>query len=433
MVTPIPGLEALEGLSDAAKVNRIMRETGVPRSIAKAILKQDVSAMTKYGGERAPPHLTPRLKAAGELEAKGHKVLGQLPEVAHDNWIRWVYNQALAPIGKSIGHKEAVGTVGAAKIRRLVMEAYDRANARARGIYDVNLRRSMDLLIPSFAKRRGVDLEPQYRSVYDRWVKKVKSRFDASGNASGQTIGTTISELRAEAAKQRRLAAKGGKDAAQHEMLADMLASNNEDAGSYSIVRALRENMDRSSSPDVVAALKKADQAYSRVMRVRDATRAARNQGGHFTPTHLMSAVDKGATRAGAANAVAEGRAVMQREAQVGLDALKPLERSDALKMLQRSPTWILGGLPGALLGHQFAPGFFGEALGLAGGAAISDFLGRLIPQEAKPRPGLVTGPLERRKLAKVATSQMGGHKRVAPRGTGAALTAAGVEREEEQ
>lgn len=334
---------------------------------------------------RAASKLTPELKAAGELEGKGVRVLGIKPEEAHANWTRHMYDQSLEEIGLKYPKDGPIGTEGNDELQGMIDHAYSTVLDLAHTRFDGRLLVGMQALA-NRAKTSGVKAAQvkQIQQLY-RDIGRVYNKGRIDGNDYKQIV-----RMIRETANQLR---RGG---VSSQKAADFLVGRNTKSSTASLLDLVRNNLERNAGPEVSQRLQAVDRAYSKAARVGEATgKAAATQGGKFSPAQLSRAAESGAKRAGGKRTYQRGNARMQDVAEKGRLALSLSGKPRGLDRFTNRALAILGG---DLLGSL-----------VPGGGMISRAAGRLGAGIAEPYiEGLMLrgkGTAQRADLSRLARS----------------------------
>lgn len=219
---------------------------------------------------------------------------------AVDQFNEAAINQTVRPIGASV---KGSGQDAVAKAGDLISDAYETAINRIKGVkFDSpEFNREFGML-----RQMATNLEPAHAARFEKTLNDVVlGRMSPSGNMIGQTYKRVDSELGA-------LAAKYGKSPmAGEQELSDAVKE---------LQRIIRAQAAR-DNPDFAGAMKAADSAWAKLVRVEGAATRAANTGGVFTPGQLNLAV-KSADRSVRRRATARGDALMQDLADAGQSVL---------------------------------------------------------------------------------------------------------------
>jgi hypothetical protein len=329
--------------------------------------------------------LTPELKAAGELEGRGVRVLGVKPEEAEANWHRHTYDEALAEIGLKYPENGPTGTKGNDELQGMLDHAYGTVLDLAHTRFDSRLLTGMQALAND-ARRSGVKRAQ---------IKQLQRLYQDIGRVynKGRLTGDDYKEIVRMIREKANELSRGG---VSSQMAAKYLTGRGGKGTKVSLLDLVRNNLERNSGPEVSKRLQAVDRAYAKAARIGEATgKAEATQGGKFSPAQLSRAISQRAAKTGDLRRYQRGNANMQDVAQKGQLALSLSGKPRGLDRFTNRALAILGG---DLLGSL-----------VPGGGFVSRAVGRLGAGIAEPYiEGAVLrgkGSLQRADLARAARS----------------------------
>ncbi len=257
---------------------------------------------------------------------------------------RAAINRASGKVGASV---DEVGQSGVAKAGDALSAAYDDAISKVKFVrFDQQFASDLGQL-----RNMAQALTPPMRSKFNQKLDDVVGgRVSAAGSMLGETVKKVDSEL-------GNLAGRYGKSS---------VASEQELADAFKQLQALLRQQVARSSPAASDALKKADAGWANLVRVEGAAKAAKNNGGVFTPAQLNMAIQTadGSVRK---RAVARGTALMQDLANAGQN----------------------------VIGNKVPNSFTTDRALIAGGGLGAYFINPLIPAGLLGGAGMYSGPAQ--------------------------------------
>lgn len=197
-------------------------------------------------------------------------------------------NQALSSIN---GKVKGAGQDAVHEAHRLVSSAYDDALSNLKGVMrDPGMEQEIAALTQN-ADNMVPEMATKFRKVLE---SRVLGRMSPVG-VEAQTFKGIDSEL-------GELASKWSRSSAQSEA---------ELGGAFAELRAILTRAAARQNPQHAAALKAADTAFAKLVRIDNASKAAKGTEGVFTPGQLISGSMQ-ADRSARKNATAQGTALMQ-------------------------------------------------------------------------------------------------------------------------
>lgn len=227
----------------------------------------------------------------------GHAIRKQ-EDHALQTFNRALYNRVLAPIGKSVSKTIPVGRDAVKAVGDAVSAEYEKLKPQMRLAPD-------DQTIDELAAIRTQvgELPPAQQAQFEAILNnRVLHRLGDAGEMDGEVFKLTESDLSRMARDY-----KGAADPALRG-----LGHAIED-----VTGVLRDNLERTSAPEVRPALKNANKSWALLTRLEDAAQARKGSAGFVTPADLLGSIRKG-DRTVRHRAFARGDAPLQ---QLGEDA----------------------------------------------------------------------------------------------------------------
>lgn len=222
-------------------------------------------------------------------------------EAAASDFMRGAINDSLGEIGQQLPDNVPAGHAAVKYLQKAAGKAYDNALSAMKLVPDQTLE---DELVPMVENaRNGGVSEPMFKE-FQKFVSNSVLRRAQGGELSGDALKTTLSEINAKARNY-----SSSSDASQRELGA--LFNN--------LADILERGAMRSSPPEAGQALKAADRAYAKAVRIEGAAKNAK--GGIFSPGQLMTAIRQ-ADSSVRKRAVAAGEGLMQPYAAAGQELL---------------------------------------------------------------------------------------------------------------
>lgn len=257
--------------------------------------------LNKLVSEGVRPTIGQRLGGwANTMEEKAQSLpimgdfITQARRKARDEFNLATINSTLKPIGRKV---TKVGAEGIDEASKLISQAYDDALNGLKAIKldskAISEIKNLRTLVKGLPKTQAKQFEKFYKD-------NIQHRLSPVNGLEARTFKRIESELSAKAARY----AKG---TAAEQDLGDAFKE---------ALRVLRLQAQR-SDPTYAKALKNANEAYARLVRVQGAGGRAANSEGVFTPAQLMAEVKKGDSSA-RKNMTARGKALMQDIADAG-------------------------------------------------------------------------------------------------------------------
>lgn len=216
-----------------------------------------------------------------------------------DQYNSGAINKAIKPIGEKVNGS---GTSAIKEAGDLVSGVYEKAKSMVGGFKIDNQANSEISGLLDLSR----NLTPDMAKKFDRTYTNIfESRISPNGSILADTFKRIDSEL--------------GKDAARY--MGSSSASEQELGSALKeLQRIINDNAHR-ANPEAQALKKKADAAFANMVRIENASKAAKNSGGVFTPAQLMQGVSQADTSA-RDRATARGTALMQDYASAGNSVL---------------------------------------------------------------------------------------------------------------
>jgi hypothetical protein len=197
-------------------------------------------------------------------------------------------NRSTKPIGEKVS---GTGQSAVLEAGNKLSAAYDKGKAQL-GHFQIDNQGAQEL----GTLRQMVDSLPdKERAAFDKMWALVSHEVTPNGSITAESFKTLDSKIGKEAARF------GGSSDAYQQQAGDALAE---------LQRVISENAKR-ANPDAAKALSEADQGWANLVRVEGAAKAAKNNGGVFTPAQLNASVQQ-ADQSVRGRAVARGTALMQ-------------------------------------------------------------------------------------------------------------------------
>lgn len=255
-------------------------------------------------------------------------------------------NEALSPIGKTV---KGAGFNAVDDAHRMVSDAYTDALTRIKGVGVDNVLQSELSSLRSLAQNMPDDMAKAFEKTLGN---RVLNRVSPAGAIEAQTFKEIDSEIGALAKEYAR------SSTASERQLGDAFAELKRILGNA----AARQN------PGAAKALKAADGAFARLIRVENAAKAAKSSEGVFTPGQLMSGVMQ-ADKSVRKNAVGRGTALMQQFASDAQQVLGNKVPDSGTTGRALAAALLAGGAAGAT--GAGVTGGLPALLALGGGAAL--------------------------------------------------------------
>lgn len=199
-------------------------------------------------------------------------------------------NEALAPIGKKVA---GAGANAVDEAHRMVSQTYDDALGKLKGVFIDDAASAELRALQDGAENMAPEMAAKFQKTL---ASRVLGRVSPANGIEAQTLKGIDSELGELAANYSRSA----------------LASERELGGAFKELMHILSRAAARQNPEQASAIKAADAAFSRMIRVENAAKAAKSTEGVFTPGQLLSGVmqaDKSARK----NAVGRGTSLMQK------------------------------------------------------------------------------------------------------------------------
>lgn len=207
-------------------------------------------------------------------------------------------NEVLSPINKTV---DKIGREGVEETETLISDAYQAVMPKLQYQADQTFKAELANIM-QMAKELP---DPQFKQFASIIKNKLAARMSQAGTMDGQTFKGVESEL-------TNLIKGYGKDPSfDQRQLGSAISA---------IRDALRQNLTR-ANPQAAPELAKANEAWARYARVRDAASRTTSDSGVFTPAQLNSAVRAGDQSIGKGK-FAKGDALLQDLAQAGKDVI---------------------------------------------------------------------------------------------------------------
>jgi hypothetical protein len=231
----------------------------------------------------------------------GHAIRKQ-EDHALQTFNRALYNRVLKPIGQSVSKTIPIGRDAVKAVGDRVSAEYEKLKPQMRLVPD---DQSIDEL--AAIRSRVGELPPPQQAQFEAILNnRVLHRLGNTGEMDGEVFKLTESDLTRMAREY-----KGAQDPALRG-----LGHAIED-----VTGVLRDNLERTSEPEIRPALKNANSSWALLTRLEDAAQARKGSGGLVTPGDLLGAVRKG-DRTVRHRAFARGDAPLQKFGEDGFDVL---------------------------------------------------------------------------------------------------------------
>lgn len=194
---------------------------------------------------------------------------------------RATYNDALAPIGRTMPNDMPIGSDAVAHVRREIGAVYDSVQPRATFAADQQFGADLGQIRAGLAQNA-----PAVLNQFDNIVQHQIDGKLTNGAMTGQQWGATRTTL-GQIGRSRVMGNASPDDRALSGALGDL---NDAVTGAVG----------RNSPPDIIPTLNQANAAYSRFKQIEGAagSTGASNAGNVFTPAQYAAAVRKGSTAA---------------------------------------------------------------------------------------------------------------------------------------
>lgn len=276
-----------------------------------------------------------------EEESKNNRFVAQAVREAEDKAVesfnKAAYNRALAPIGETY-KGTAVGREGVKAVGGTLSEKYDSLMPHLKMTPDDTFLNTI------FSIRKEASALPgeQEKQLENILNDRVLSRIDLHGALNGADFKQVESEL-SHLSRTYKSSADAG-----HRELGDAIED---------ISTALRENLERTSAPEVRQELAKLNTAYSVLVRLENASARSAVKGGVFSTEDLLGAIKAG-DKSTRRRSFARGDALLQDFAEKAHTVLKSSNLAKGERVLKVGPGVLgaglggaVGGVPGAALG----------------------------------------------------------------------------------
>jgi len=210
-------------------------------------------------------------------------ILGDLIKNAQNRSVQTfnqaTYNEALKPIGASLASDIPAGSDAISQVSKKIGDVYKSIEPQATFVADQNFANDLSSIRATLAQTAPEKL-PQFENIVQNQITDKLN----NGALDGAQWGATRSMISGLARKQVL-----GNATADSRALGDALDD---------LTEAVNAGVMRSSSPDVISTLSKANAAWARYKQIESAAgmAGASNQGNIFTPAQFMNAVRKGST-----------------------------------------------------------------------------------------------------------------------------------------
>lgn len=303
------GSEAAGELAEGTPYETPMRIAGslIGGPLAARAVKPQLAAAQQMLADRGVTQMTVGQLAGGILKSVEDKatsfpILGDFIQAGRkrsiESFNRSVANQALEPIGETLGRGTAAG-------HDTISEVHDKLGA------------AYDNIVPHLELRPDQQWFQDLRQVYDRNVQMLPEQhqqqfsriltqeFGRPAPLDGEKVKVIESNL-------NRLAGKfSSSPDANQQLLGEALTST---------VAAVRSNMER-MNPAYAQELARINSGYAMYVRMRTAAANRRGSEGVFTPGDLLTAIKRGDRSVGKGS-FARGDALMQAFAEAGQKVL---------------------------------------------------------------------------------------------------------------
>lgn len=257
----------------------------------------EVQALMQKGVTPTPGQILGGAAATTEEKLTSVPVLGDLIKNAQQRAVqdfnRATYNDALAPIGQALPDNVPVGSAGVDYVKKQIGKVYQAIEPKASFVADQNFTNDVDAIRNQLSQTAPAAL-PQFDNIVkNQIVGKVSGGvpFGANDIPIGGTMnGSQWGDTRSMISGLSRKLTVGSADADKW-ALSDALDDLN---------KSVNDAVGRSSPPDVLADLQKANAGWANYKQIEKAAGSvgASNKGNVFSPAQFTSAVRAGATSA---------------------------------------------------------------------------------------------------------------------------------------
>lgn len=271
-----------------AGIGALTGGAAVPVAAGAGAIVRGVTDPVRQRLAAAGVQMTPGQILGGALQRTEDKltsvpVLGDMIKNAQQRSVqsfnRAAYDSALEPIGQAMPNNVGTGSAGIDYVRRQIGSVYDSITPRANFVADQNFGNDVAAIRADLAQNAPGALNQFDHIVQNQVTNKL------NGNAlNGQQWGNTRSTISGIARNQRL-----GNATPDNRTLADSLDELND---------AINAAVGRSSPPDVLQDLTRANAAYAQYKQIERAAGAAgaSNNGNVFTAAQYANAVRRQAT-----------------------------------------------------------------------------------------------------------------------------------------
>lgn len=255
-------------------------------------------------------------------------------------------NEAIAPIKQTV---KGAGFDAVDEAHRAVSSAYDDALAKLKGVALDNQLQGELASLRGLAGNMPDDMAKAFEKTL---ANRILNRVSPAGGIEAQTFKEIDSEL-------DKLAA---------EYMRSSLASERQLGGAFAELSQILTHAAGRQNPQAAGAVKAADDAFARLIRIENAAKAAKSTEGVFTPGQLLSGVMQ-ADRSARKNAVGRGTSLMQKFASDAQQVLGNKVPDSGTTGRALGAALLAGGVGGAA--GAGVPGGLPALLALGGGAAL--------------------------------------------------------------
>jgi len=257
----------------------------------------EVQALMQKGVTPTPGQILGGAAATTEEKLTSVPVLGDLIKNAQQRAVqdfnRATYNDALAPIGQTLPDNVPVGSAGVDYVKNQIGKVYQAIEPKASFVADQNFSNDVEAIRNQLSQAAPAAL-PQFDNIVKNQIASKVSGgvpFGANDIPVGGTMnGSQWGDTRSMIANLSRKQTIGNADADKW-ALSDALDDLN---------KSVNDAVGRSSPPDVLADLQKANAGWANYKQIEKAAGSvgASNKGNIFSPAQFTSAVRAGATSA---------------------------------------------------------------------------------------------------------------------------------------
>lgn len=268
----------------------------------KASVNPDIQTLTKAGVQPTIGQTLGGPWNAAEEKLQSVPVLGDFIANARGNSIKQFNNAAINRASGKVGQSvDGVGQDAVAKAGDVLSNAYDSAKNQI-GHFQIDQQGAQEL---GNLRQMVQSLQPREQSVFNDAWQKLSSEVSPNGSITADGFKRLDSFLGKQSGRF-----SGSNDAYQQQV-GDALQE---------LQRIVNDNAMR-ANPNAASLKNAADSGWANLVRVEGAAKAAKNNGGVFTPAQLNGAIQQ-ADQSVRGRAVARGTALMQDLANAGQNVI---------------------------------------------------------------------------------------------------------------